>query len=150
MFSKISSISWEIWGGAVIRAGALITANTVYTFFKPPIRTRLYKILILWVLTEASVQIGFSFIITVTRLTRTGSKSVAVQYAQSPWILPYSEFISKMSSSIKVQTGIEHTTDKHIVWLHILQRVYEDNKLYTCKWSLCTNTCQNTTWVNGL
>ena len=29
MFRKISSISWEIWGGALIRAGALITANTV-------------------------------------------------------------------------------------------------------------------------
>ena len=30
MFRKISSISWEIWGGALIRAGALITVNTVY------------------------------------------------------------------------------------------------------------------------
>ncbi len=30
MFRKISSISSKIWGGALIRAEALITANTVY------------------------------------------------------------------------------------------------------------------------
>ena len=29
MFRKISSINCEIWGGALIRAGALITVNTV-------------------------------------------------------------------------------------------------------------------------
>ena len=30
MFWKSSSISWEIWGGALIRTGALITANMLY------------------------------------------------------------------------------------------------------------------------
>ena len=32
MFRKISSVSWEIWGGVFIRAGVLITANMVYIF----------------------------------------------------------------------------------------------------------------------
>ena len=30
MIRKISSLRWEIWGGVLIRAGALITANTVF------------------------------------------------------------------------------------------------------------------------